>query len=125
MTLRRVEIEGFKPFESVILTLDTSGLVFVVGPNNAGKSALLAAFDVIANTLPGTASDRNVHSTATRIRATFEFPEEWRAAYFAALSSATADREVLDSQLARQVRWTFELAAPGGPFLTTSVDVKD
>ena len=49
MTLRRVELENFKAFER--FTLRMKGDAFLVGPNNAGKSTLIAAIRAGANML--------------------------------------------------------------------------
>jgi energy-coupling factor transporter ATP-binding protein EcfA2 len=46
--LIEVRVEDFRAFRKASLALSPEGLVLVAGPNNAGKSALLSAFDVIA-----------------------------------------------------------------------------
>lgn len=44
--LASLELFNFKPFKHALLELPSHGLVFIVGANNAGKSALLSALDI-------------------------------------------------------------------------------
>jgi predicted ATPase len=46
--LIQLRVEDFRAFRRASLELKRNGLMLVVGPNNAGKSALLSSFDVIA-----------------------------------------------------------------------------
>jgi hypothetical protein len=48
MRVRHVHLENFRAFEGAEMRLLGNGLVLVTGANNAGKTALLSAFDVIA-----------------------------------------------------------------------------
>ncbi|MFJ5550522.1 AAA family ATPase [Streptomyces sp. NPDC093225] len=50
--LVQVEAVNFRAFPTATISLSTSGLVLVAGPNNSGKSALLSVFDVLAGTTP-------------------------------------------------------------------------
>lgn len=53
MHLTELKIANFLAYEEAELQLGPQGLVLVIGPNNAGKSALLAALDVVAGTAQG------------------------------------------------------------------------
>ena len=69
MFLERLEVNDFRPYKSAELRLPSSGLVLLVGANNAGKSALLSAFDVVAGQAPPAAprrvgAERSAHVTA-------------------------------------------------------------
>ena len=44
--LASLELFNFKPFKHALLELPSHGLVFIMGANNAGKSALLSALDL-------------------------------------------------------------------------------
>lgn len=46
--LEGVRVEDFRAFRQASFVVPKSGLVLVTGPNNAGKSALLSTFDVLA-----------------------------------------------------------------------------
>ena len=48
--LSQLRVENFRAFRSVSLDLGPHGLSLIAGPNNAGKSALLSVFDVLAGT---------------------------------------------------------------------------
>lgn len=48
MYLSKLTLDNFLPYESATMTLPATGLMFIAGANNSGKSALLAAFDVAA-----------------------------------------------------------------------------
>ena len=49
MFLSSVALEQFRCFEEARIELPSEGIVLVVGPNNSGKSALLAAIDTVTS----------------------------------------------------------------------------
>lgn len=50
MRVRHVQLENFRAFHSAEIRLPGNGLVLVAGANNAGKTALLSAFDAMRAT---------------------------------------------------------------------------
>jgi predicted ATPase len=80
MYLSGLSVTQFLPYESASLTLPKTGLVFIAGPNNAGKSAFLAAFDVAA----GRGTSRNWRlagsDSPARVEASFTLTETERKA---------------------------------------------
>jgi predicted ATP-dependent endonuclease of OLD family len=51
--LRSVELTNFRAYTSARLDLASTGLTFVVGPNNSGKTALLTSIDILAGLKAG------------------------------------------------------------------------
>src|SRR5215469_7932335 len=85
MLLRELAAENFRPFETASVRLPTHGLVLVAGANNAGKSALLSAADVVAGVSVDVQSLRRSGSVSpARVMATFSLSDEERSSLFAA-----------------------------------------
>jgi energy-coupling factor transporter ATP-binding protein EcfA2 len=81
MRVRDVQVENFRAFENARIWLPGSGLVLVAGPNNAGKTALLSAFDVIAGDDGDVTSLRHGGSAnPARLTATFDLDQTERTA---------------------------------------------
>jgi len=75
MFLERLEVNDFRPYKSAELRLPSSGLVLLVGANNAGKSALLSAFDVVAGQAPPAAPRRVGAETSAHVTAEFRLTD--------------------------------------------------
>jgi energy-coupling factor transporter ATP-binding protein EcfA2 len=107
MYLSELQVEHFLPYESARLTLPEAGLVFIAGPNNSGKSALLAAFDVVA----GRTRDREWRfagaSTPARVFATFVLTDDERQSIFDAAPGSPHRKEWMASDAFRSVQFTF------------------
>jgi predicted ATPase len=85
MLLRELAVENFRPFETASIRLPNHGLVLVAGANNAGKSALLSALDVVAGVRTDVTAWRRAGSASSaKVVATFRLSEEERSALFAA-----------------------------------------
>ena len=106
MRVRRLQLENFRAFRHAELDLPGTGLVLVAGPNNAGKTALLSAFDALAGDHGDLASLR--HSGAedpARLSATFELD---RAEQAAILENATGGQWLLDAGVLSSLQFIFE-----------------
>lgn len=79
MWLRQVVVENFRAFQHARFALPEHGLVLVAGANNAGKSALLSALDVIAGIEAGSAFRHAAASGPAILTATFELDDRARA----------------------------------------------
>ena len=81
MRLTHVEVQDYRAFHQAAFDIPENGLVVVVGPNNAGKSALLSALDVVAG-LPVEGPWRNAYAGAapTWIIADFALTDDERSA---------------------------------------------
>jgi predicted ATPase len=87
MLLRELAVENFRPFETASVRLPEHGLVLVAGANNAGKSALLSALDVVADLGMGVQALRRAGSASpAKVTATFMLSDEERSALFASNS---------------------------------------
>jgi DNA repair ATPase RecN len=76
-----VQVENFRAFQSAEMRLPGNGLVLVAGANNAGKTALLSAFDAITGDYGDVTSLRHGGSEEpARLRATFDLDQAERAA---------------------------------------------
>lgn len=85
MLLRELAVENFRPFETASIHLPNHGLVLVAGANNAGKSALLSALDVVAGVGMDVKAWRRAGSAGSaKVAATFILSDEERSALFAA-----------------------------------------
>jgi predicted ATPase len=76
MHLTELKIANFLAYEQAELPLGPHGLVLVIGPNNAGKSALLAALDVVAGTAQGGNWRRAGSTEFARVTATFTIDDD-------------------------------------------------
>ena len=76
MHLSELKIANFLAYEAAELPLAPQGLVLVIGPNNAGKSALLAALDVVAGTAQGGNWRRAGSTEPARVTATFTIDDD-------------------------------------------------
>jgi DNA repair ATPase RecN len=75
--LVEIRVRDYRAFRQATLLLDAYGLALVAGPNNAGKSALLSAFDVAAGQ-ETYASVRHAAGSRARIWARWELSIEER-----------------------------------------------
>ncbi|GAA4232533.1 hypothetical protein GCM10022254_32660 [Actinomadura meridiana] len=75
--LRSVWIEDFRAYREALIPLESSGLILVAGPNNAGKSALLSALDVVG---VGATPPNLPHGLkgSPKVRARFELSQKER-----------------------------------------------
>ncbi|MCA1702811.1 MAG: AAA family ATPase [Actinobacteria bacterium] len=80
--LARVSVQNFRAFESAELDFPATGLVFVVGANNSGKSALLSSLDVIAGTASPSSPRRSGAETPAEISGCFVLDEADRVRLF-------------------------------------------
>jgi len=115
MQLREVQVENFRPFESAVIRLPGTGLVLVAGANNAGKSALLSALDVVAGVGSDFQALRRAGSAGpARVAATFTLEPDERAEW---LSQGPRADEFLASGAMGRVQYVFDQrqlgAAPG------------
>lgn len=106
--LRRLELQNFLPYRSATIGLPSTGLVFIAGPNNAGKTALLSAFDVVA----GEKGTRNWRfagaSEPAKVQATFSLTDDERDEIITD-SGSTAHRSLwLESSALQAVQLCFE-----------------
>ncbi|MFF9275040.1 AAA family ATPase [Streptomyces griseosporeus] len=107
MQLLEVRARNFKAYEKLNLTTGPSGLTLVTGPNNAGKSSLLTALDVIAM-MPSEASPGRYGKPPT-VQARFSLSPTERSAVMHGgkpLSKTLADSFEKDGTL-EWVGWEF------------------
>jgi hypothetical protein len=76
MHLTELAVADFLPYREARLPFGANGLVLVIGPNNAGKSALLAALDVVAGTARGGNWRRAGSTEFARVTATFAIDDD-------------------------------------------------
>jgi len=76
MHLTELTVANFLPYREAKLPLGSNGLVLVIGPNNAGKSALLAALDVVGGTARGGNWRRAGSHELARVTATFAIDDD-------------------------------------------------
>src|SRR5260370_39391847 len=106
MDLREIEVRNFRAFESASIRLPAHGLVLVAGANNAGKSALLSALDVVAGIAPDIQSwTRKRSADPARVAAEFSLPPDQGSIIFAA-SAQTHD--LLATGAGGPVQFVFE-----------------
>src|SRR5205823_4367061 len=110
--------------KSAAIDVPASGLTFVVGPNNAGKSALLLAVDRLMRIGEFYASDVRIGSTVARIVATFILSDSDREAAIRRLGTPEPLVPAwLATTVLKRVRWTFVSAT--NRFALSSLDVED
>lgn len=106
MHVRHIGLEGFRAFRSAALQLPENGLVLVAGANNAGKTALLSAFDVVAGDDGDLTSLRHGGSgEPVRLGATFELDQAERAAVLDGVHGGGA---LLNAGVLSSVQFVFE-----------------
>src|SRR5215469_10987863 len=116
MLLRELAAENFRPFETASVRLPTHGLVLVAGANNAGKSALLSAADVVAGVSVDVQSLRRSGSVSpARVMATFSLSDEERSSLFAA---SPRQAEFVAAGAASRLQLIFEEQPGANPLLT-------
>ena len=108
MRLRRIEVDSFRAFGSASFDVPESGVVLVAGVNNAGKSALLSAIDILAfgNQYPEQQNYRS--GRESRMTATFRLDSGEREA----LLYSSSDPALANSDCLRDVTW--ELSGNAG-----------
>jgi predicted ATPase len=137
MQLREVTVANFRPFEAATVRLPEHGLVLVAGANNAGKSALLSALDVVAGMGSDTPALRQAGSAdPATVVATFDLADNERSAIFA---TSTRRAEFIATTAGNRLQFVFQDQQPGTdpvlarvlgewpgrglqPFVTTGVD---
>lgn len=79
MKLRRLEIHNFRAFTRAAVDFPESGVLLIAGANNAGKSALLSAIDMVAfgGSLPEIQHHGSTEPTA--MTATFALDDDERS----------------------------------------------
>ena len=104
MKLRRLEIHNFRAFTHAVMEFPESGVLLIAGANNAGKSALLSALDIVAfgDSLPEVQHHGSTEPAA--MTATFALDDDERRS----LLRGVSDTSLLDSDAFREVRWQFE-----------------
>lgn len=113
MLLHSLTVENFRPFETASVHLPSCGLVLIAGANNAGKSALLSAFDVVAAIHMDVQAWRRAGSLGSaRVTATFELTDEERSAWFAA---SPRKAEFMEIGVAKHMQLIFEEMTEGPP----------
>jgi len=118
MLLRELAVENFRPFESASVQLPAEGLVLVVGANNAGKSALLSALDIVAGVALDARALRRAGSAApARAKATFMLSAEERSEL---LAVSPHRAEVVAGGGASRLQLVFE-DQPGGNMVLAQV----
>lgn len=122
MKLRRVQLRSYRAYQEADADLPEAGLVLLIGANNAGKSALLSAIDLIAGRAwPGPVRHAGSEQPAT-VTATFELSDEERGAAFA---GSPRQDEWLASPAMERVELRFEEILTGHQFLLAQVAVSD
>lgn len=86
--LEGIRVENFRAFREGSFAVPKSGLVLVTGPNNAGKSALLSAFDVLAGQVQP-AAVLHASSETSNIWFRFKLNEEERLALIGNINTAS------------------------------------
>lgn len=110
--LAGLELIDFRAFRHAALEFQDHGLVLVTGPNNAGKSALLSALDVVAGrlTIPAAGQSGIVHSRGRDVvvRARFDLNDDERAE----LLGPTSDTgDLMRRGAAAWLLWEFNMLA--------------
>lgn len=106
MQVRHLQLENFRAFRNADMNFPEAGLVLVAGPNNAGKTALLSALDVLAGDQGDLTSLRHGHAqTPARLSATFNLHERERAAI---LQNAVGGQWLLDAGVLSSLQFVFE-----------------
>lgn len=104
MRLARLRLANYRPFRALDMALPSSGLVLLIGANNAGKSALLSAFDVINEQVSSPAYAAAEGETA--VEADFDLDEEDRRMVLEVAAHASA---WIESSAFRSLHLRFEL----------------
>jgi energy-coupling factor transporter ATP-binding protein EcfA2 len=111
MYLSELTVENFKPYENASITLPETGMVFIAGPNNSGKSALLAAIDVVAGRGDNGAWTRTGAEQPARVVATFVLTEDDRRSIVLSGNQQRYKDEWLASHAFERLQLTFVAAA--------------
>lgn len=117
MHLSELKIANFLAYQEAELPLDASGLLLVIGPNNAGKSALLAALDIVAGTARGGNWRRAGSTVFAQVTATFTIDDEDERAF---ILGDGAHPEWMHELQALRFEWEDRTA---GEMLLTSIAV--
>lgn len=86
--LEGIRAENFRAFRQASFAMPKSGLVLVTGPNNAGKSALLSALNVLAGQMQP-AAVLHASSETSNIWFRFKLNEEERLALIGNMNTAS------------------------------------
>jgi DNA repair ATPase RecN len=103
MHLSELRISNFLAYVDAELPLGTNGLVLLIGPNNAGKSALLAAMDVVADTVRGGNWRRAGSTELAHVCATFTIDDDGERAFILGADAHSGWR-----QQVRAIRFEWE-----------------
>jgi predicted ATPase len=106
MHIRHVGLENFRAFQRAEIRLPQAGLVLVAGANNAGKTALLSAFDAVAGDIGDVTSLRYGGSEEpARLAVTFDLDHDERAAV---LGNASGGHGLLGAGVLSSVQFVYE-----------------
>ena len=117
MHLTELTVANFLPYREAKLPLGSNGLVLVIGPNNAGKSALLAALDVVSGTARGGNWRRAGSTEFAQVTATFAIDDDGERGL---ILGGGAHPDWMEHF--RRVRFEWQ-DRTGGEMLLTSIDV--
>lgn len=114
MRIRGVEAENYRAFKHTQITLPRAGLTFVAGANNAGKSALLSALDVVAGRGEPAAVRHGAATSPARVTATFELEDDERLPL---LSDAAESTRLMSRGALSEIVMVFEERSGEAPGL--------
>jgi energy-coupling factor transporter ATP-binding protein EcfA2 len=117
MHLSALEISNFLAYVDAELPLGSNGLMLVIGPNNAGKSALLRAMDVVADIVRGGNWRRAGSTDFARVSATFTIDDDGERAVILGNDAHPGWRQQL-----REIRFEWE-DRTASEMLLTSISI--
>lgn len=124
MRLAELVIRDYLAYEEATLTLPEYGLAFLVGPNNAGKSALLSAIDRLVNNEEESSIIRDGAGFAV-LTATFELNAEDRHSVLGQLADGNPPAAFVDSEAFRWIRLELKQASQPGPMYVSDFRISD
>jgi ABC-type Mn2+/Zn2+ transport system ATPase subunit len=119
--LTNLELTNYRAFMHVRLEVPSHGLILVAGQNNAGKSALLSVFDILAGRDPGLPAKHHGAAGPATITARFKLDPAEREAAF---SHSDHGDEWLTSPVLTHVEWTL-VQDPDHRFVWRSIATED
>lgn len=117
MYLTELTVADFLPYREATLPLGSNGLVLIIGPNNAGKSALLSALDVVGGTARGGNWRRAGSTGFARVTATFAIDDDGERGF---VLGAGAHPDWMEDLQGVRFEWQDRTA---GEMFLTSIDV--
>lgn len=114
MELEAVELSDFRAYREARLVLPSSGLVFLAGANNTGKSALLSALDVVAGEEAVPMAQHIGSTDPPQVRALFRLSEEESSGIAHDLERYLGQRS-WSRDVFNRLEWSFtDVHFPGG-----------